>query len=103
MLFNGRKDLEGSGSHLRRALLVGGRRFLIGGVASQPERPQPRSLFAHRSQFGLAVILTTEPQRPHLFPEFQQAECTTTAACDRGIIASAQASRDGASHVFEMS
>jgi hypothetical protein len=28
---------------------------LIGGVASQPERPQPRSLFPHRAQFGLIL------------------------------------------------
>jgi hypothetical protein len=39
----------------RRALLIGGRRALIGGVARQPERPQPRSLFPHRLQFGLVL------------------------------------------------
>jgi hypothetical protein len=39
----------------RRALLIGGRRALIGGVASQPERAQPRSLFPHRPQSGLIL------------------------------------------------
>src|SRR5262245_3442096 len=34
-------------------LLIGARRLLIGGVASQPQRPQARSLFPHRPQFGL--------------------------------------------------
>jgi hypothetical protein len=38
---------------LRHALPVGGRCLLIGGVASQPECPQPRSLFLHRALFGL--------------------------------------------------
>jgi hypothetical protein len=28
---------------------------LIGGVTSQPECPQPRSLFPHREQFGLVL------------------------------------------------
>jgi hypothetical protein len=37
----------------RRTLLVGGRSYLIAGVASQPKRRQPRSLFPHRTQFGL--------------------------------------------------
>jgi hypothetical protein len=40
---------------LRRALLVGGLHPLIGGVASQPERPQPRSLFPHRAPFSLVL------------------------------------------------
>src|SRR5262245_43349946 len=40
---------------LRRALPVGGRRLLSDGVASQPERPQPRSLFSHRTQFCLVL------------------------------------------------
>src|ERR1700747_1515381 len=40
---------------LRRALLVGGLHLLIGGVASQSERPQPRSLFPHRAQFSLVL------------------------------------------------
>src|SRR4029453_2743254 len=40
-------------SGLRRALPVGRRRLLIDGGASQAERPQPRSFFPHRTQFGL--------------------------------------------------
>jgi hypothetical protein len=40
---------------LRPTLPVGGRCLLIGGVASQPERPQTRSLFPHREQFGLVL------------------------------------------------
>ena len=40
---------------LHPTLLVGGRCLLIGGVASQPERPQTRSLFPHREQFGLVL------------------------------------------------
>jgi hypothetical protein len=40
---------------LRRALPVGGRRLLSDGVASQLERPQPRSLFSHRTQFCLVL------------------------------------------------
>jgi hypothetical protein len=28
---------------------------MIGGVASQPECPQPRSLFPHRAQFSLVL------------------------------------------------
>jgi hypothetical protein len=40
---------------LRRALLVGRRRVLIGGVASQPKRPQPCSLLPHRTEFGLVL------------------------------------------------
>jgi len=39
----------------RRALLIGGQGALIGGVASQPKRPQPRSLFPHRLQSGLIL------------------------------------------------
>jgi hypothetical protein len=35
--------------------LVGGQRLLIGGVASQPERPQPRSLVPHRLELGLVL------------------------------------------------
>src|SRR6266487_3174331 len=40
---------------LRSALLFGGRRLLVGGIASQPERSQPRSLFPHRMHFGLVL------------------------------------------------
>ena len=40
---------------LRPTLPVGGRCLLIDGVASQPERPQTRSLFPHRKQFGLVL------------------------------------------------
>jgi len=38
-----------------QALPIGGQCLLIGGGASQPERPQPRSLFPHREQFGLVL------------------------------------------------
>jgi hypothetical protein len=38
---------------LRDNLPVGGRCLLVGGIASQAERPQARSLFSHRAQFGL--------------------------------------------------
>ena len=40
---------------LRDTLPVGGRCLLVGGVASQAERPQARSLFPHRAQFGLVL------------------------------------------------
>jgi hypothetical protein len=40
---------------LRDTLPVGGRSLLVGGVASQAERPQARSLFSHRAQFGLVL------------------------------------------------
>jgi hypothetical protein len=40
---------------LRDTLPVGGRCLLVGGVASQAERPQSRSLFLHRSQLGLVL------------------------------------------------
>jgi hypothetical protein len=39
---------------LRRALPVGVR-CLIGGIASQSERAQPRSLFPNRAQLGLVL------------------------------------------------
>ena len=39
---------------LHRALAVGAR-CLTGGIASQSECAQPRSLFPHRAQFGLVV------------------------------------------------
>jgi hypothetical protein len=43
--------------NLRRALLLGRPRLLgvvrVGSVASQPKRPQPRSLFAHGMHLGL--------------------------------------------------
>jgi hypothetical protein len=42
-------------SRLRRALLVGGRRLLIGGIASQSECAQPRSLFLSRTQSSLVL------------------------------------------------
>src|SRR5215813_7838243 len=48
------RSLRGA-AQSRRALLIGGRRALIGGVARQPQRPQPRSLFPHRLQFGLIL------------------------------------------------
>ena len=40
---------------LRDTLPVGGRCLLVGGVASQTERPQARSLFPRRAQFGLVL------------------------------------------------
>jgi hypothetical protein len=40
---------------LRDTLPVGGRCLLVGGVASQAECPQSRSLFSHRAQFGLVL------------------------------------------------
>jgi hypothetical protein len=40
---------------LRRTLLVGGRRGLIGGGASQPYCPQPHSLSSHGMQFCVIV------------------------------------------------
>jgi hypothetical protein len=40
---------------LRDTLPVGGRCLLVGVVASQAERPQARSLFPHRAQFGLVL------------------------------------------------
>jgi hypothetical protein len=40
---------------LRQALPVSCRCRLIGGIASQPERPQPRGLFPHRAQLGLIL------------------------------------------------
>ena len=41
---------------LRRTLRsIGGRHLFVCGVASQPERPQPLSLFARRLQFGLVL------------------------------------------------
>jgi hypothetical protein len=56
MLFNGREDPRGLGfPPYATPFWWGGQRFLIGGVASQPKRPQPRNLFAHRSQFGLVL------------------------------------------------
>jgi len=40
---------------LRDTLPVGRRCLLVGRVASQAERPQSRSLFPHRAQFGLVL------------------------------------------------
>src|SRR5262249_10043994 len=40
---------------LRHAFPVAGRCLVIGGVASQPERPQPCSLFLRRAQLGLVL------------------------------------------------
>ena len=37
--------------------------LLIGGVASQPECPQTRSLFSHREQFGLVLGHCLRPAR----------------------------------------
>ena len=40
---------------LRDTLPVGGRCLLVGGIASQAEGPQARSLFPRRAQFGLVL------------------------------------------------
>ncbi len=40
---------------LRDTPSVGGRCLLVGGVASQAECPQSRSLFSHRAEFGLVL------------------------------------------------